>query len=203
MGSFNLKHSMWFFFSYFVQYFVSWQGELGTDCCLHAEYTHSFEAFLHYTQRGVDWKRKRLVQIQCTTTSWEMDTHFSMLEFICTTHPWDSDGLQKQNPPLRKVELASLSVLSLQQQPDTEDKMSLQAQEKINACQRDTGNWPPDIDRGKYMRDAWHALVMAQTRSFGKYTHPSDDLTWTNNWVKMGLFPSKLERRIQVTYVCR
>jgi len=92
MGSFKRKHSNWFFFFLTICAVLcqSTRRPL-TECCFYMQNIHvPFSAFLHYTQGGIDWKKKeRLVQIQCTTTSREMDTYSAMLYSIL------------YNPPLR------------------------------------------------------------------------------------------------------
>lgn len=99
MGSFNLKHSNWFFFSHKLCSTLSVDKENLNRVLFYMQNIHVLFFFFFflsistlYTRRRWLKKKERLVQIQCTTTSREMDTYSAMLYSICTTHPWDLDA---------------------------------------------------------------------------------------------------------------
>lgn len=99
---------------------------------LHAEYTRSFLAFLHYTQGGIDCKKGK---VSTNTVHYDKsgnghifcDVIFSFVQ--PTPEIWMLSGLQKQNLPPHTVEhsdrflanfchIKSFS-MNLQQRPDT------------------------------------------------------------------------------------
>lgn len=119
MGSFNLKHSNRLFFFFFksqtVQYFCQLTRKTWTECCFYMQNIHLvffcvffvfFSISTLYTRRHRLKKRKRLVQIQSTTTGREVDTFLQCyIQFVQPTPEiWMLSGLPKQNRPLFTVE---------------------------------------------------------------------------------------------------
>lgn len=183
MHSLNLKHSNWFFFSssQIVQYFVSRQGELEQGAVFTCRmYTFCISTLC--TRRRWLKKRRRLVQMQCTTTSWGKQTHFAQwyVHFVQPNpETWMLSGSQEQNRLFHTVEQGAKFLVddpfffffylvfeyrsqTLAQVHDAEwQYYSLQEQKKF--CSSKTQKSTSNIDV-KYMRDAWHAWTCHGTK---------------------------------------
>lgn len=198
MHSLNLKHSNWFFFSssQIVQYFVSRQGELEQGAVFTCRmYTFCISTLC--TRRRWLKKRRRLVQMQCTTTSWGKQTHFAQwyVHFVQPNpETWMLSGSQEQNRLFHTVEQGakflvddlffffSPSCFWIQIPnigPGTWRRMTVlfPTRTEKNSALVKLKNQPQILMLNTCVMHGMHELVMVQRRLFGKYTDPSNHCT--------------------------